>query len=413
VTAGESTSAQQVAPVLAHALQQERLRTGRLFNFYRLIGVTVFFGFTAVTDVVLSLPDWGVNWPLFVAYWLVACGLWLAGRSSDRIAGIAGLAIPLIDMPVVTFLQWGALQITDPGFVYGSNGALLILFIVGSMATLEQRTVVLATAVAVLLQTLLGLEIGPIGATIVFSILMMVLACLGCRYLIQRIRGLVEEATAEQMRRERLGRYFSPEIALLLAGAGSPDSTGESREVTVLFSDLRDFTALTEHLSGPATVALLNAYHERMVHTVFAFGGTLDKFLGDGMMVYFGAPVAQADHAERAVRCALAMTEALSLWNVERVRRDEASLAMGIGIHSGTVIVGDIGAPGRREYTAIGHAVNVASRLQELTKTHRASILVSDDVRRAAGGLCFEPVGTVTVRGHSQPIVVFEPGAQG
>jgi adenylate cyclase len=146
-----------------------------------------------------------------------------------------------------------------------------------------------------------------------------------------------------------------------------------------------------------------------MVRTVFAFGGTLDKFLGDGMMVYFGAPVVQADHAERAVRCALAMTDELARWNVERVQRDEARLAMGIGIHSGTVIVGDIGAPGRREYTAIGHAVNVASRLQELTKARAASILVSGEVRRAVERLCFEPAGTVTVRGHSEPIAVFAP----
>lgn len=188
-----------------------------------LSGVIVFFGFTAVTGVVLALPGWDANWPLLVGYWAAASGLWLAGRRSDRIAALAGLAIPLIGMPVVTLLQGGALHVTDPGFVYGSNGALLILMIVGSMATLDQSNVVLATGVAVLLQTLLGLWIGSIGgASIVFSILMMVFAWLGCRHLIHRIRSLVEEATAEQMRRERLGRYFSPEIARLLADAGSP-----------------------------------------------------------------------------------------------------------------------------------------------------------------------------------------------
>jgi class 3 adenylate cyclase len=263
-----------------------------------------------------------------------------------------------------------------------------------------------------ILQTLLGLRIGPIGATIVFSNLMMVFASLGCRYLIGRVRGLVRDATAEQMRRERLGRYFSPEVATLLAEAGAGASSGESREVTVLFCDLRDFTSLTEHLSGPATLALLNAYYERMVRTVFAFGGTLDKYLGDGMMVYFGAPVPQADHAERAVRCALAMTDELARWNAERARCREAGLAMGVGIHSGTVIVGDVGAPARREYTAIGHAVNVAARLQELTKTHGAPILVSSDVRHAVGErLGFEPAGTVTLRGHSEAIAVFAPHA--
>ena len=116
------------------------------------------------------------------------------------------------------------------------------------------------------------------------------------------------------------------------------------REVTLLFCDLRQFTAIAESLGGAEVVRLLNEFHTCMVDVVFAHGGTLDKFLGDGLMAYFGAPVAQPDHATRAVRCALAMQLALATMNVERAASAAPPLRAGIGVHTGTVVLGDVGS---------------------------------------------------------------------
>jgi adenylate cyclase len=222
----------------------------------------------------------------------------------------------------------------------------------------------------------------------------------------------------ERQKRERavamFGRMVAPSVVSQLVDDGAtPESlSGLKREITVMFSDIRGFTSLSETRAPEEIVAILNRYFARQSAVILRHGGTLDKFIGDGIMAFWGAPLHDPAHAQHAVHAALEMVEELQKFKDE-LSREGATFAdgfeVGIGLHSGPAVVGFIGSTQKSDFTAIGDTVNLASRVEGLTKGV-AHILVTDATRNACGAsFDFVERGTYRVKGRVQDTVVYEP----
>jgi adenylate cyclase len=182
---------------------------------------------------------------------------------------------------------------------------------------------------------------------------------------------------------------------------------GELRETTVLFADIRGFTSMSESHEPRIVVDALNEYFERMVEIAFRYEGTLDKFIGDEMMVLFGSPVAHEDDPDRAVRAALEMQDALADINERHEAQGLPPFEIGIGINTGEVVAGYIGSSQALEYTVIGDPVNTGARLCSLAKPGQ-TLLSEGTVEKLTGGFAFEELPQEKVKGKAQPIRVFE-----
>jgi adenylate cyclase len=221
-------------------------------------------------------------------------------------------------------------------------------------------------------------------------------------------------AFAEYLRERRtrleavamFSRFVNPHVVSLLLDQGVQTAR---REVTLLFSDIRGFTTLSETRSPEQVVELINRYFSLQVDVIWRHGGTLDKYIGDCIMAMWGAPLDDAAHARRAVACALDMADTLQEFKRE-LGAEDLDFDVGIGLHSGPAVVGLIGSDKRREYTAIGDTVNLASRIEGLTKDAKRRILVSKDTAELCGDAFeFVSCGTFPVKGRAQPVELFEP----
>jgi adenylate cyclase len=223
-------------------------------------------------------------------------------------------------------------------------------------------------------------------------------------------RHMVRQVDAEAAR-ANLSRYFSPDVAERLArsrGGGGMGAPAE-RPVAVLFVDIVDFTRLSERMSASDVIGLLREFHDHLATIVFRHSGTLDKFMGDGLMATFGTHQAQPEAARHGLACALEMATETQRWSAARVAQGKLPLRIGIGVHFGPGIVGDVGSGRRLEFTVIGDTVNLASRLERMTREHDAMLATSgalvtavgEEAARAAG---LTPRGACPVRGRSAPV---------
>jgi adenylate cyclase len=198
--------------------------------------------------------------------------------------------------------------------------------------------------------------------------------------IVWRVRRLVLRQIEAERARTNLSRYFSPNMVEELAGSDEPLRVTRTQSVAVMFVDIAGFTSLSANQPPAAVISLLREFHRLIVRTVFDHGGTLDKFLGDGALVTFGTPRVGAHDASNALRCGRAILQAIKTWNGTRAERGEAPIRIGMGVHYGPVVLGDIGDEQHLEFAVIGDTVNVASRLQELTRSVGAAAIVSQDL---------------------------------
>ena len=229
-------------------------------------------------------------------------------------------------------------------------------------------------------------------------------------YFLNMVYGFFSEARSRRLITGLFGTYVPKELVDEMSkNPGEYSMKGESREMTVLFSDVRDFTSISEGLTPEGLKDLMNTYLTAMTEHVQRKRGTIDKYIGDAIMAFWGAPLPDPDHAAHALETAIAMQKGLRDLDAPFAKRGWPALHIGVGLNCGMMSVGDMGSKFRRSYTVMGDAVNLASRLESLTKEYGVGILVTENIVKQAADYAYREVDKVRVKGKFEGVAIFEP----
>ena len=269
--------------------------------------------------------------------------------------------------------------------------------IIGSIAVVLTVALIIGSNLYIWSQNM----VWPLASPVLLAILI---------YGINMTYGFFVERRAKKQISGLFGQYIPPELVdEMTEDPSSVNMEGESRELTVLFSDVRGFTTISEGLDPQALSQLMNAYLTPMTRAIHKQRGTIDKYMGDAIMAFWGAPLHDKNHADNALAAAMEMIHLLGKLSVEFRARGWPELRIGVGLNTGPMNVGNMGSEFRRAYTVMGDAVNLGSRLESLTKNYGVDILVGETTMQAASNMLFRQLDRVRVKGKDEPVTIYEP----
>jgi class 3 adenylate cyclase len=386
------------------ALAEERARNMHRLNLFRFGGVSLACALNLILPAFIEAARARQANPyLFAIYAVIAGVIYRLGRDSSAVADSGWLAVPFVDMPIILLLALSSIAKTpgDVSQALFTTSSYLLLIIVSGFS-LDSRQIVLSTVVATILEGILLAVAGVDAGGIIGSAAILVGAGILCAYPSRRATHLVRSVAAEQL-------FLSPDVGRAVQERGLASIVTRTRShLSIVACDLRGFTRFSEAAETEEVIALLQDYYEAIGEIVTEFGGTVKDHAGDGILSIVGAPIPRPHHADRAVRMALQMRTRASAV-LQRWTRPGADLGLGIGIASGSVIVGAIQGATRLEYVAVGPAVTLATRLADAAGP--GEILTDEqtvaDLKESQPSVAFAGLPARPLQGFAKPVVIF------